>query len=391
MTGFSLYPRKRKSGKPVFYVRYKRNDGSYNVAQSTGQTTRRAAEKWAFEHLHEINHTEQGKKCPSLSVFSRDFFLWESPWCIDKRASGKRISPRECLEKTRILNNHVLPALGIYDLDELDTVKIKEFRNSLFQKGKSGSFINKCLIIVRAILIDAEEKGFIRAIPRIQRAAEHFRERGTLSITEIKVLFSSRVKWLDNRGRVACMISATVGLRASEIQGLKISDIHIDSLYITVSKAFDEKMRTMNTTTKNGHVRNVAISRTVAAEIQNLMNEHPAPCPSAFLFWADIKDDKPCERRIFGKSFIDAMNQIGIRKEQQKERNLVFHGLRHFANSLFINSGLPLLRVQEMIGHRSDEMSRRYLHEITDNDDIRAIQDGLFSGLETIQKAGAVE
>jgi hypothetical protein len=32
MTGFSIYPRNRKNGKPVFYVQFKNPDGSYSTA-----------------------------------------------------------------------------------------------------------------------------------------------------------------------------------------------------------------------------------------------------------------------------------------------------------------------------------------------------------------------
>ncbi len=50
MAGFSIYPRKNSKGKPVFYVQFKKQDGSYTTAKSSGCTTKKAAKKWAEEH-----------------------------------------------------------------------------------------------------------------------------------------------------------------------------------------------------------------------------------------------------------------------------------------------------------------------------------------------------
>jgi hypothetical protein len=48
---FSLYPRKRKSGKPTYYCRFRRPDGSWAAGKSTGQTSVGAAESWALEQI----------------------------------------------------------------------------------------------------------------------------------------------------------------------------------------------------------------------------------------------------------------------------------------------------------------------------------------------------
>ncbi len=344
---------------------------------STGETVRGRAEAWASQRFDEINAEQTTPiEVPFLTVYSENFFAWESPWCVDKRASGKRISQRECIEKTRLLKNRVIPALGHLRLDEIDALTIKSFRNNLFQSGLSGSSINKILIIIRAILLSAEEQGLIKALPRIHRAADRPKEKGVLSIDEVRALFAS--EWWDYRGRVACMISATAGLRASELQALTFEDLHLDDLYITVSKAWDERMRCMNTTTKNGLTRNVFIPRAVAEEIRQLIKVHPNPARGSFLFFADKRADKPCERVIFVKSFFKAMKNIGISEKARQERNISLHSLRHFANSLFVNAGLPLLRVQAIIGHQSAEMSKRYYHNMENGDDIRQIQESLF-------------
>ncbi len=51
MAGFSIYPRKRKNGKPVYYAQFKKPDGTYTTAKSIGPTTRRDTVKWCEDYL----------------------------------------------------------------------------------------------------------------------------------------------------------------------------------------------------------------------------------------------------------------------------------------------------------------------------------------------------
>ena len=62
MTGFSIYPRKCKQGKPIYYVQFKNLDGSYFTAMSSKQTTRREAERWALDYLQNKGRPLPGGK-----------------------------------------------------------------------------------------------------------------------------------------------------------------------------------------------------------------------------------------------------------------------------------------------------------------------------------------
>ena len=48
---FTLYSRPRKRGKPIYYVRYKKPDGGWTTAESTGFRSEGAAESYALEQL----------------------------------------------------------------------------------------------------------------------------------------------------------------------------------------------------------------------------------------------------------------------------------------------------------------------------------------------------
>ena len=57
--------------------------------------------------------------------------------------------------------------------------------------------------------------------------------------------------------------------------------------------------------------------------------------------------------------FYEAMAEIGISEEQRKERNIVFHSLRHFCATI-LSQRTDMKTVQAILGHRSEKMSIHY-------------------------------
>jgi len=80
--------------------------------------------------------------------------------------------------------------------------------------------------------------------------------------------------------------------------------------------------------------------------------------------------------------------RIGIKEEQRKSRNLVFHGLRHTFVSLSRASGLPDFLVMRMAGHKSASMMENYSHagNVIDFTATRAKMDEPFIKKESADK-----
>ena len=141
---FSLYKRPRKGGRPVYYARLHNDDGSWTTGCSTGQTVRSLAEGWAAAEVRRRQaDVQEGEQAPpadtAFAAFAgKDFFGYEGRWALDKRASGKRLSPRQCLEKRRTFDKHVIPILGQMKLHEINCAVLKDFRNAMYQDGYSA-------------------------------------------------------------------------------------------------------------------------------------------------------------------------------------------------------------------------------------------------------------
>ena len=85
---FSLYKRPRKSGKPTYYCRFRRADGSWGPGKSTAQTSEDAAEAWALERIATGAVTACSSDCPTLAQWATGF--WETGGRYDRarRARG---------------------------------------------------------------------------------------------------------------------------------------------------------------------------------------------------------------------------------------------------------------------------------------------------------------
>jgi len=371
---YGLYQRK---GSNIYYVQFKNSDGTWSVAKSTGETHEGRARTWVNSYIDKGNIVS--KENIIFENFSKGFFNYNGSWATDKRVRGLRISPRHCLERTDILNNHLIPAIGKMKLTAIDRAVIKELRNDMFNKNYSGSTINKCLSALKSILEYAEEKSLIQYIPRIDRAAENPTQKGILTIEEVKELFS--IDWPDKRGYVGSLLAASTGLRLGELKSLTLEDLHLEENYINVRRSWDKRNRTFTMTTKTGKARNIFIPENVKNEIVKLIELNPYnKTPKTFLFYADKISDKPAESEIFVRSLYKAFKKIGLDEQTRKDRNITFHSWRHFLNSLLINARIPLQKIQGLVGHSAlGDMSHHY-YRLDDMRDVINITGEILTG-----------
>ncbi|OHD68842.1 MAG: hypothetical protein A2W19_17365 [Spirochaetes bacterium RBG_16_49_21] len=366
----------------VYYVRFKLSSGTWSTAKSTGERAKGRAERWAVDYLSTGRIIR--RENVSFTEFSKDFFSWSGAWATDKRVRGLRISRRQCYNLAYLLKTHLLPHQGNKKLTQIDRAAIKELRNNLFNSGYSGNTINKCLSALRAILESAEEQSLIQYVPKIDRAADNPKQKGILTIEEVKRLFS--IQWMSEpahchpskdqfMGYAGNLLACSTGLRMGELQALTLSDIHLDEGYIYVWRSWD-KLFGLNQTTKTGRARNIFIPGMVKDVLSQLVKLNPNP--ESFLFFAEKKPGKPVESKVLIRSLYRALKSIGISEQERRARNITFHSWRHWFNSLLINAKVPLQKIQSLTGHLTAEMTQHYYH-LDDMADVRRIQESIFN------------
>jgi integrase len=377
---FSLHTRKtRKTGKAVYYVQFRLPDGSWSTAQCTGQTSRNAAEGWAYQFLKEPHFFPNANV--TFEDYARNFFDFNGPWAREKRITGERLSEKWCVKRQRYTELYLFPAFGSLKLTAIHKHTIDAFRNGLFyEKGLAGSTVNHILSGLRLILAHAEESGLIPAIPTIKAvrgvALRPRREKGILTIEEAQRLFFC-VSWPNYTSYVFNLAACLTGARRGELMALQLKNIQPG--YIEIHKTWDAEFSRLTETTKNGKPRNIVITDRLESAIMRLAAMNPYGAPDSFLFFSPDLPDKPLNHKVIEKYFFRALAAMGIDETERKRRNISTHSHRHFCNTVMINARLPLQMIQATTGHLDARMTELYYHARPDDmEGVREVQESLF-------------
>jgi integrase len=208
-------------------------------------------------------------------------------------------------------------------------------------------------------------------------------ERQILSPELAAAIF--KVQWKDEQARLANMLAMVTGMRAGEIQGLRVQDLGKDCLYIKHSWNRMDGLKT----TKTNESRTVELPFPVL--IQDLLNL-AATNPygqglDGYVFWAGKLASKPMEATLFSDGLREALIQTGMSKESAKA--YTFHGWRHYFTA-YMRERVNEKILQQQTGHKTLVMLNHYSgHRIAgDREKMQAAQRETFSGLLPEHSAG---
>lgn len=138
------------------------------------------------------------------------------------------------------------------------------------------------------------------------------------------------------------------GIRLSELVGLTINSVE-----------FDE--RTIKVTGKGNKERIIPLNDDVVSSLEKYLKSRPE-VETDHLF-VSRKGNGLCSGSVYHliKNYLKA---AGIKKEK-----VGVHSLRHTFGTSLLNKGVNLVVIQELMGHKNLETTRRYLH--TNNVDLR--------------------
>jgi integrase len=188
-----------------------------------------------------------------------------------------------------------------------------------------------------------------------------------------------RVPWIDERTRLVNMLAMITGMRAGEIQGLRVQDMGNDCLYIRHSWNCRDGLKTP----KNNKSRTVEVFPELIRQLISLAKDNPhGPSMDSFIFWGERKADKPIEERPLIKDLRAALVKTGMSKESA--RVFTFHGWRHYFTS-YMRERITEKLLQSQTGHKTITMIEHYSDHRTagDREKIRAAQREVFGALIT--------
>ncbi len=277
---------------------------------------------------------------PVLGPLVDEWLTWlESPGALSsktRRPFSSRTAYRYRESWRRLFR--VLPRGREATLADITKGFVAEFREVRRREGKAGSTINRDLCALSAFRRWCVEEREL-AVPslKLPREREPAGRERWLSAEELRDLECATPReWWPLFATLAF-----TGLRIGEAQGLRGGDVRLAERRITVHDA----ARRLKTA---GSVRDVPIPEPLARLLAEHLTRFPVG-PNDPMFGAPF-NDYSAARRVFSR----ARRRAGL-------QDATLHDLRHTFAVHAAQAGVPIPRIQKLLGHATVAMAMRYM------------------------------
>ena len=263
---------------------------------------------------------------------------------------------------SRIIQNHIIPHLGNYDLSELSAIVLQNFTVQQMEKGLSANTVNVLLSIIksslrRAVSLDIIDKEYTSTIvrPKIREKRVNCFSKEEQRKIESYIIMKKKIKLF---GITLCLYT---GLRIGELLALEWSDIDLLKGIITISKTCYDSWSNGN------YIKIIDTPKTESSQ-------RTIPLPKQII--PRLKEYKKLSKSKFvicGKS----QYGIGVRSYQRtfeillKKLNIPhkgFHSLRHTFATRALECGMDIKTLSELLGHTDASITlRRYAHSMLEH------------------------
>ena len=322
-----------------------------------------------------VEKTAPKKSGIKLAEFLINFWDYDKSEALQRSfAKGKKLSRMHTDAMKGLAKNHWLPYFGPDKLvEDLEQDELDDFFFYLYTVKKlSGSTVNHditCGSKAIGYLFDKRKISF-NPMAGAERYGISNEKRDIPTESEVRSLLN--LDWRNHLGKLAFELAAYCGLRAGEISGLRVCDLDMQAEVLHIRHSWNEKDGLKST--KNTEERDVPVTRELLLQLMNRARLNPNYSDLSYVFFSNVKPEIPCRPAYYQDSFYEALSEIGISEEQRKERNIVFHSLRHFCATLLAQR-TDIKNVQAILGHKSASMSLHYAdHEtMTQLNNMRSI------------------
>ena len=360
----SISPYNTKTGRK-WRVQYR--DPAGKVRSKRGFTRKSDAQTWADKNAVAV--TEQTWIDPTKgSVTVTD--LWPAFWAAKQHLEEGSLKVMEPAWR-----NHVQPVWGDR---RVNSIRKSEVQAWIGEHKNQASVISRAFGILAGILDLAVEDGALLSNPIRGAKMPHKPEPK-------KVYYTPEQVWalVEECSQIpaAVALAATSGPRWGETVGIQPRDLMPEQSRVRLQRAVKDVGGKVIVGPLKGHeARVIAVPRFVMKDLVALAEGLPA---DAFIFtkrsgelWGSL-----------GKHdfFAQAVNRLVARGVLPEP--ITFHGLRHVAASLMVQSGASVKTVQRQLGHKSAALTLDTYAELFDGDldEVAARMGDLFSDAVKMQ------
>lgn len=259
-------------------------------------------------------------------------------WCNTYVLPNNKLSERQT--KRIILTRHLRPAFGPCPLASIGVEEIEIYKAQKLQEGLHPKTVNNHLAVLGRCLRSAEEWGRLPRAPQMRTLRVPPPAFDFLLPDESATLLSARSEphWRD-----MVLVGLRTGLRRGELLALQRDDADLERRTLRVSRSF---VQGVLDTPKSNRARTIPLTADVCAVFARAPRD-------GFVFGR--RDERPHSPEVAEKAIKRLCAEVGLRP-------VGWHALRHTYASDLVAAGVPLLAVQQLLGHASITMTMRYAH-----------------------------
>ncbi|MDQ6728238.1 MAG: tyrosine-type recombinase/integrase [Actinomycetota bacterium] len=269
---------------------------------------------------------------------------------------------------------HFLPALGHRPLASLTPLDVRRAVDALAAKVAPAT-VRTNTGVLRAVLNAAVEADLIVRSPvrRVKLETAPHCDRPTLTSEELEALAAE----VPGRYRVLVLLAGVIGLRWSELVGLRVGGLNFLARTVTISETISEVggRHAVAITKSKSSGRTLSLPAFLVEELAQHLSVYRSGAGREDLVFTGPKGGT-LRRSFAARVFNPAVGRAGLPDA------LTFHGLRHVAASFLVDAGEHPRVIQHRLGHATARLSMElYAHvpEATDRD-VASHLDARFTG-----------
>lgn len=346
--------RKRGNKYAVVLDIGKKADGSRNRKWFSGFNSKKEAQRFLNQKLHEI---ETGTFVePSKTKLSEYLEHWLENY------AELNCAPRTYEGYEYIIRQHIIPQIGHLTMDKLKAVHIQQYyanRLKVGRKDGSGGLSARSVLHHHRVLHEALEHAVKWQVITVNPSKAVTPPRPPKK--KMNVLDKEQIHKLLNAAKGTPLyegiyIALNTGMRRGEIYGLRWKDVDLDNGRFDINRTVQRvkgKGITFREMTKNGGRRTIDVSESIIKLLKKisarqaqlkLMSEGTYDDENDLVF--ANPDGSPVDIDGVSRDFGRLIKKIGL-------PHVRFHDLRHTHASLLIMQNEPPKLISERLGHTS--------------------------------------
>lgn len=231
-------------------------------------------------------------------------------------------------------------------LRDLTAKMLTDYADEKLKSGLSAVTVRKHFVVLNGVYKDAIRFGEVQtnpvAIVTVKDKRRRFEGSAYTPKTSKKLLQAIKGDPIEP----AVMLGLYLGLRRSEVAGLRWSDVDLEQSVVHVRNtivrysSISEQEQTKN----ESSMRDLVLPAGLKDYLFELQ-KNPGGENSKKVYVCSWPDGRPYEPSYISRRFHKVLERSGL-------QIIRFHDLRHTAGSMLINSGQSILQVQNFLGHK---------------------------------------